>query len=248
MKFLALLSSVPFESDIILSRLKNVRINRIAGKDVYEGRLSGSNIILSNTGMGKTNAAHSITSLAENYQIRYVINFGIGGAYPNSGLGVGDLAVAEKEIYGDEGVVTSRGWEGIREIGIPLLEIGKKKYFNEFPFDKRLSRKAISLLNLVTRHSSLVTKVRSGNFITVSTVSGTHKKALEIEKRFNAICENMEGAAIAHICAMYKIPMIELRGISNIVGVRDKRKWNLRLASEGAQSVVLKIINPKIEL
>ncbi len=56
----------------------------------------------------------------------------------------------------------------------------------------------------------------------------------------------MEGAAIAHICAMYKIPMVEVRGISNIVGVRNKKKWNLKLASEKAQSVILKIMEEGI--
>jgi futalosine hydrolase len=51
----------------------------------------------------------------------------------------------------------------------------------------------------------------------------------------------MEGAAIAQVCAIYKIPMLEIRGISNIAGERDKRKWNLDLASENCQELVLKI-------
>jgi futalosine hydrolase len=52
----------------------------------------------------------------------------------------------------------------------------------------------------------------------------------------------MEGAAIAHVCAMYKIPMLGIRGISNIAGIRDKRKWNLKLASENCQETALEII------
>jgi hypothetical protein len=76
MKFLTLLSSVPFEAEMILSQLKNIRK-----------------------------------------------------------LKAGDIAIALKEIYGDDGVVTSRGWEGIKEIGIPLVQKGNKKYFNEFPLN-----------------------------------------------------------------------------------------------------------------
>ena len=52
----------------------------------------------------------------------------------------------------------------------------------------------------------------------------------------------MEGAAVAHLCTLYKIPLLEIRGISNVVGVRDKRKWNLKLASRNCQQVVLKAL------
>jgi len=40
----------------------------------------------------------------------------------------------------------------------------------------------------------------------------------------------MEGAAVAHICSMYGIPVIEIRGISNIIEDRDMKKWNIPLA------------------
>jgi len=30
------------------------------------------------------------------------MNIGIGGAYPSSGLNIGDVAIAEKEISGDD--------------------------------------------------------------------------------------------------------------------------------------------------
>ena len=57
----------------------------------------------------------------------------------------------------------------------------------------------------------------------------------------------MEGAAIAQVCTIYKIPMLEIRGISNIVGERDKRKWNLGLASENCQKLLLKLFCPETE-
>jgi futalosine hydrolase len=63
-----------------------------------------------------------------------------------------------------------------------------------------------------------------------------------MERRFNAICENMEGAAAAHVCAMYGIPMVEIRGISNIAGNRDRKKWDLKLAAENCQRVVLEFL------
>ncbi|MBI5100119.1 MAG: futalosine hydrolase [Nitrospirae bacterium] len=237
MKFLAILSSMPLESEMVLAHLKNVHAIEIAGKTVYKGKLSGHDILMLNTGIGKVNAAHSATCLIENYPVKGLINIGVGGAYPGSGLKIGDIAIASKEIYGDEGVITSKGWESLKKIGIPLVSHGKKKYFNEFLLDNKL-------VKLITHHPSPITK---GNFITVSATTGTRKRAIELEKRFDAICENMEGAAIAQICTIYKIPMLEIRGISNIAGERDKRKWNLDIASQNCQKLVLKMLCLKTE-
>ena len=53
----------------------------------------------------------------------------------------------------------------------------------------------------------------------------------------------MEGAAIAQVCAIYNIPVFEIRGISNIAGIRDKRRWNLSLASENCQKAGMELIS-----
>jgi futalosine hydrolase len=238
MKTLALLSSMPFENDQILSHLKNVRKTEIAGRPAHKGVFEGINIILPSMGIGKVNSAITLTAVLENFSVSTVINVGVGGAYPGSGLMTGDIATASQEIYGDEGVIDSRGWHSLKKIGIPLLQEGRKQYFNEYP---------VTPLPLPLRNKrseiEIAAKIKSGIFVTVSSCSGSMKRAKELEKRFNAICENMEGAALAHVCALYKIPFHEIRGISNIVGVRDKRKWNLKLASTNCQRVVLETLH-----
>jgi futalosine hydrolase len=233
MKFIAILTAVPLESELILKAMKNVRNIKTAGTIIFKGKLSGHHILLANTGIGKVNAAHAATLILEKYPVKYVINAGIGGGYPSSGLNIGDVALASKEIYGDDGVIIPQEWRDLRAIGIPLMRIGEKKYFNEFP----LSHVPPRLLDIGAGF-----KIKRGIFVTVSSVSGTRQRALELEGRFKAICENMEGAAAAHICAIYKMPMFEIRGISNIAGIRDKRRWNLMLASENCQKAVLSLI------
>ncbi|MBI5187960.1 MAG: futalosine hydrolase [Nitrospirae bacterium] len=224
---IGLISAVPFEGEIILKYLKRITTEVFEGLTCYRGRIWDKDIVYLASGIGKTNASHTVTILIEKFSPRLVINFGVGGAYPSSGLKIGDIAIAEKEIYGDE-----------------------EKYFNEFPLDKILLKKFVKSFNLITRHgsaelaeaSSLVTKMKPGPFVTVSTCTGTIKRALELEKRFNAICENMEGVAVAHICTLYGIPMVEIRGISNIVEDRDMSKWDLKLAAENCQMVVMEFL------
>jgi len=51
----------------------------------------------------------------------------------------------------------------------------------------------------------------------------------------------MEGAAAAHICALYKVPFMEIRGISNLVTDRDRGSWQWTARSRwpaGALAVV----------
>ncbi len=84
--------------------------------------------------------------------------------------------------------------------------------------------------------------VKSGNFVTVSRCSGTRESGDIMRKRFNGICENMEGAAVAHICALYGIPMIEIRGISNIVEERTLKNWNIPLAVSHCNKAVSEVV------
>ncbi len=239
MQLIAIISAMPFESAFILSCMKRARHHSITGKTVHKGQLSGVNVVLMNSGIGKVNAAHSATYIIEKYAVSAIINIGVGGAYPGSGLKVGDIAFATREIYGDEGVINAGGWGGLEKIGIPLVKDGMKRYFNEYPLNSLPS----SLFKGKNRMSRWNYKITGGNFVTVSSVSGTRKRARELEKRFNALCENMEGVAIAQVCTLYKIPVFEIRGISNITGIRDKRKWDLQLASENCQKLTLNIID-----
>lgn len=236
-----LVSATEKESRAILKTLRRIKDKSLA-LPVYQGKIGKTNIIHIISGIGKTNAAHASTLLIEKFSPSAVINFGIGGAYPSANLRAGDIAIADREIYGDEGLWLKDGFHKADEIGIPLLKKGRKKYFNEFPLDKNLMQKAVKFSGLVTRHSSLLTEVKSGTFVTVSTATGTGRRAREIEKRFNAICENMEGAAVAHICAIYNIPMLEIRGISNIVEDRNRGKWDIKTAAENCQKTVFVLL------
>lgn len=245
---IALISSIPEEGRALVRGLG--KKSAIGGKPLYRGKIHDKDVVYMISGMGKTNAAHAATLLIEKFSPRMIILFGVGGAYPSTGLEVGDIAVAEKEVYADEGVLTGDGFQGIEHIGIPLLKQGRKRYFNEFPLDRRLIERAVGSSLCVThlpiphlaRWGKRGVKVKSGTFLTVSACTGTRKRAAELRKRFGAVCENMEGAAVAHICALYGAPMIEIRGISNIVEDRDRSKWEVRLAAENCQRVVMEVL------
>lgn len=81
-------------------------------------------------------------------------------------------------------------------------------------------------------------RLKRGPCVTLSQVTGTADEALALETRWGAVAESMEGAACAHMCALYGIPFLEVRGISNLVGDRDRSRWDVRgAAAEAADAV-----------
>jgi len=205
-------------------------------RELYEGRVDGRNVVLAETGIGKVNTAVAVTRLLERFKPGLLINTGCAGAYEGSGLQVGDLALATTEIYGDEGVETAAGWEPLELIGIPLVTRQGKNYFNKFPLSAWAAEKAAQLA------ARKGVPLHRGTFVTVSTCSGTAARGAEMMRRAGGICENMEGAAAAHVALIYGVDCLEIRGISNMVEERDLSRWNIPLAVEKAQRFILKFI------
>jgi futalosine hydrolase len=172
-------------------------------------------------GVGKANAAGALAKvLAENPgTYAAVMNAGIAGALPPSGpgggLGVGDLAVATSCVFGDEGIVTPKGYESVAQMGFPMNEHDGGM---SFLCDQRLV------------DSCRRVGARPGPIATVSICSGTDAVAREIAGRTGALAESMEGAALALVAHRWGLPMTELRAMSNFTGDRAEQQWDIRRA------------------
>jgi futalosine hydrolase len=224
-KPIGIITAVPFEVDLLLGETRRKRpLGRFT-----TGRLSGRRVVLIAGGIGAANAANAATVLIEKHAPASVILTGIGGAYPGGGALLGDVVAAEREIYADLGVLTKEGFQDMKSAGLELLRRGRRKYYNIFPLHTGMLREA----------EVLVPGLKRGVFLTVSTVTGTRRRARELRERHDALCENMEGAAVAQVCEAYGVPLLELRGMSNMVEERDLARWRKREAAEKAQQAVL---------
>jgi futalosine hydrolase len=236
---IALLAAVPEETDLIRGSLKDSAQQSINGIDLISGKLSHHEICLAHSGIGKAAAAAAATILLYHCRPEALWLFGCGGAYPGSGLKVGDLAIASTEIFGDEGVATDEGFRDLAEMKLPMRQ-AEERLFNCWPVDKKLHDWAHNQLVGYTDKTELT--LRSGAFVTLSTCTGTTAKAIEIESRTTGICENMEGAAVALACQQMSAPLLEVRGISNLVEDRDTSRWNLPIGMAAAQKAILALL------
>jgi len=171
------------------------------------------------TGVGPVNAAHAATVAIVERTPDAIVVCGIGGAYPMSGLQVGEVASAEVEIYGDLGAQSPSGFLDMKTLGFPVVN-SPAPLFNEIPMQ-------------------VLPTDRRARFVTVSTCTGTESSARELEARTRGGVENMEGAAVAHVAHLHRIRVGEVRGISNIVTNRDTKSWRVKDASIVAQDALI---------
>ncbi len=77
------------------------------------------------------------------------------------------------------------------------------------------------------------------SFGTSETVTGNFDDAARYYAQHEISVESMEGAAAAQVCTALGVPFAELRSISNIVGERNKRAWNIPGAVRAVNDVVV---------
>lgn len=229
-----ILSSTRSECADLIDLIDLTGEERFIDSELQSGVLCGVRVSVVVTGIGSVNTAHALTCALERSRPRLVLQIGIGGAYLSSGLMVGDVAVANREIYGDLGVIAPDGWHSTEYIGIPLLTTldssgNVSKTYNEFPVDQGLAASSMEAISAADWGQKTPT-ITCGPFVTVNQCSGVTEVGNEIASRFNGICENMEGAAAAHLCLLYKVPFMEVRSISNLVENRNFAAWNIPMA------------------
>lgn len=229
---LALVCAVPRECAALRDALEGRAEAEVGRKAAWRGALDGRPVVLLPAGMGKANAAQALTALLEAEPVRGVVGFGIAGAYAGSGLAIGGVALATHLVHGDEGVEAPGGWIGPEGIGIPLVERPGVRLWDRFPLDADRVARAEEAL----RRAGVA--VRTGGFATVSTCSGTAERGRALEARTGALVEEMEGAALAQVCALYDVALLALRAVSNRVEDRDLSRWRIDAAAETAQRAV----------
>lgn len=146
-----------------------------------------------------------------------LVSAGIGGAYPGSGLKAGDLAVSSAIFQADLGAQDGSAFLPLEALGLSVLP----RRSNPGAFEAWAGAGALAQAS----------GAAFGPMLTLNTVTGTAQRAAELTARFpGALTEGMEGAGVAHAAALAGVPALELRGVSNPVGPRDRSAWQIPAA------------------
>jgi futalosine hydrolase len=172
------------------------------------------------TGVGCLETAVTLTRfLASSREpIRGIINCGVAGAFVGAGPGLLDLCLADHETQADAGIWLADGIVDFDTIRVPL----------HFSLQCPLLDQARALLSARGLNPWV------GPFVSVLAVSGTQARGEALRTRYHALCENMEGAAVARVAEEFQLPCLELRSVSNMVEDRDLAAWQLGEAIDRA--------------
>ena len=228
-----ILAATSLETTLLRERLCNSETVVCNSCNLFTGQLCEQAVLVGHGGIGQVNMAIQLTQILNVNQPEAVFLVGCGGSYPNNDLQNGDLAIASTEIFGDLGIITNTEFIPLDQLQITQDNRLVPSIKQEFILDKHLLRWAKKNLP----------HALTGPFVTVNSCSGHSALSDQIQTRTQGICENMEGAAVAQVCANFNIPLLELRGISNPTGTRDPLKWDIKAGVTSAQMGIFTLLD-----
>lgn len=163
----------------------------------YEATLNNQNIILTESGIGKTNAARTTQILIDYYKPEAIFNIGVAGGIAKN-LKVGDVIISTSLVQHDFDITAFNHPKGY------IPNIG-----NNIPIDNNLlnTTKTILDTNNISYKEGLIA---SGDIFCTK-----ESMATKINTQFNALCVEMEGASIAQTAYLSKTPCLVIRSISD---------------------------------
>ena len=167
---------------------------------------AGVDVLIS--GVGPVEAACAVATALARHRYDLVVDAGIAGA-----LG-GSAAIGDGVIVVDDRLELSL------EDGRPL----------SLPPGSAIVDRAVSTAALVSAIAARGFATLRG--VTVCRVTSTETTAQRLIEG-GAQVETMEGFAVLRACARAAVPIVQLRGISNRVGERERSGWNFQAGLDG---------------
>lgn len=215
MKKIAIIAAMDEEMLEIKKIMKNRKRIKLYNAKIIEGRIQEKECILAKCGVGKVNAARITQMLIDKYEIEFVVNVGSAGALKDD-LNIGDIVIG-KDLVQHDFDITAFGYEKgyITDIG--------KEIATDATLINKCEKAMKNALNTETNQCKIGTIASGDRFCT--------KLALkeEIVENFGADCVEMEGAAIAQVCLLDKIPCIIIRSISDKLNGNNQVDYALYL-------------------
>ena len=161
------------------------------------------------TGVGALPTAWALMRQISLRKPDLIIQAGIAGCYAPGHIG--EVLAVKAEALGDIGVEEG----GVFKTVFDLNLMDK----NGPPFTNGL---------LVNPYQRLLdqTGLQQVKGITVNEITTGKTRISWYQQNIAPVVESMEGGALHYVCLKEGIPFLQIRSVSNDIGVRDKSKWN----------------------
>ena len=149
-----------------------------------------------------------------------VIELGIAGSYNMERFPSGSVALISKEYFAD------LGFETLFDSYLPADTYPfRGGALERYRFDDQLEE-------------GLATLFKEGVGLSVQTITGTPAREKMLREKYNPDIEGMEGAALFYVSLLEHLPFLQLRSVSNPVGLSDSSKWTTSLALKNLKEAI----------
>ncbi|MFC4077020.1 5'-methylthioadenosine/adenosylhomocysteine nucleosidase [Salinithrix halophila] len=196
---IGLIGAMAEEIALFLEEMEIEATRELADITYTTGRLNETEVVVCQSGVGKVNAAVCTQNLIREYGVEAVIFTGVAGALDPS-LDIGDIVVSTACQQHDVDATAL----GLPKGTIPFQET------SIFKADRKWIRLAEEAAAGWTGGKVLKGKILSGDqFIANADAVRALRDSL------GGVCVEMEGAAVAHVCHLHRIPYVVIRSMSD---------------------------------
>lgn len=178
------------------------------------------------TGVGSNAATYALTRYLQHRRPELIIQAGVAGAFDRK-TELGKVFVVKQDALADQGVTEKKDFLDVFD-----LKLAKP---NELPYKKGVLPNPYA--DLMKR-----SRLKKASAVTVNEITTSKKRAEQYVSKYKARLESMEGASLHYVALMEEIPFMQLRSVSNHVGVRNKKKWDLPLAIHNLNENLVRLL------
>ena len=189
------------------------------------GNINNADILVSGIGL-TASTYHLAKQLAlKNYDL--VIQAGVAGCFDLS-IPLGAVVAVKQDTIADQSVVELERLKTLFDLNLVPQD--------QYPYKKGW---LINPNKEVLKKNKL--KIVKG--ISVNQISTSKQMIKFYRDVFDPVTESMEGAALHYVCLMENVPFVQIRSISNYIGERNKKKWDMMDSIANLNDTLIKTIN-----
>lgn len=237
---LGIISAMDIELALIKQDMQVQTTDTISSRIFDIGTIHEIPCVCVKAGIGKVNAAVTAELLIREHDVDAVIFTGVAGGIDPL-LYIGDIIISQKVVHHDFGQIVpdeflpwdTAGFRADSSLVAIAVQAAQQVEFEEVP--KKLCKE-----------TGRFPRVIVGTIATGDQFISSEEKRKWIETTFNAACVEMEGAAVAQVCALNNIPFVIIRSLSDMAN--EKADVEFELFAEYAAHTSNLIVNEMLKI
>ncbi len=207
---IGVIGAVDQEIELLLAAMKDsgsrVSVARRGGLAYHEGSLEGLEAVVVCCGVGKVNAALCAQTVVSEFGATHVVNTGAAGGLAE-GLRVFDMIASTDAVQHDFDTTA---------FGYALGQIpgNDSPFFMADPLLRACALRAFAAIPDGERKGTML----EGRVATGDVFVADDETRNRIRAAFSPACVEMEGGAVAQVCALNGVPFLILRSVSDLAG------------------------------